>query len=304
VSDRRHLRASTATFNMTAARCRVCGGAARIWVSQAQRDLVRCRACGLAWVPQGVMRSGQGGSIYEDDPTLFFAEGADYYLDESAREAADAKLRWILQFAEPGGALLDVGANVGYLVQRAATRYRATGIDPSSAAVEWARRMLGAAVEVGSIYDRREDFLDRFDVVTMFDVIEHLPDPGEALARCREYLSERGRLFLTTPDTGSPAARVLGKHWYYIDLMEHVTLFNKANLARLLDARGLRVVARRTFGRRYRFSYVVQRLRYLGQASILMRLAYTAALPLRLWPEARVALNLGDVMGVVAERGP
>ena len=73
----------------------------------------------------------------------------------------------------------------------------------------------------------------------------------DALQRCHRYLTPGGHLFITTPDTSAPVARLLGSHWYYIDLLEHVSLFSPANLTRLLAECGFRVVERRTIGRRY-----------------------------------------------------
>jgi hypothetical protein len=95
-------------------------------------------------------------------------------------------------------------------------------------------------------------------------------------------------------------ARLLGSHWYYVDLLEHISLFTTANLARLLQECGFRVIERRTIGRRYRVSYIERRLRGLSRDSRLLRAAHVATLPLRLAREARITLNLGDVAGIVA----
>ena len=114
------------------------------------------------------------------------------------------------------------------------------------------------------------------------------------------YLTRGGHLFITTPDAGAPVARLLGSHWYYVDLLEHISLFTAANLARLLQECGFRIIERRTIGRRYRVSYIERRLRDLSRDSRLLRAAHVAALPLRLAREARITLNLGDVAGIVA----
>src|SRR6185436_12732886 len=97
--------------------CDVCGTAGRIWTSSDGRDLLRCPSCGFVWVRQGLMRTTDGLSIYEDANGTLFNSQADYYLDEGARDAAAAKLEWVTQFTRPGGRLLDVGANVGLFVR-------------------------------------------------------------------------------------------------------------------------------------------------------------------------------------------
>ena len=279
----------------------ICGGAGRVWTENHGRQLRRCQACRFAWVSQGVARTSTGESIYESSEPIFFTDvQADYYRDEGSVDAARAKLAWVSRFVAPGAALLDVGANLGHFVQQAQQRYDAIGIEPSAAVVAWGREHLNVRLEQGSIDTDNAAYAGRFGAVTMFDVIEHLPDPRAALQRCRRYLADGGRLFITTPDAGALVARLLGSHWYYVDLMEHISLFTSANLTRLLRECGFRVLERRTIGRRYRLSYIERRLRVLSRDSPLLGAAHIAALPLRLAGEARVTLNLGDVMGVVA----
>jgi SAM-dependent methyltransferase len=248
-----------------------------------------------------VSRTSTGTSIYESDEPIFFTDvQADYYRDAATSDAARAKLEWVSRFVPAGRALLDVGANFGHFLHEAQQRYSAIGIEPSRAVVEWGRQHLNVCLEEGSIEVDNPAYVARFSAVTMFDVIEHLPDPREAVERCRRYLMKGGHLFITTPDAGSPLARLLGSHWYYIDLREHISLFTTGNLTTLLRECGFSVAEPRTIGRRYRFSYIERRLRDLSRDRPLLRVAHAAALPLRLAPEARIALNLRDVVGVVA----
>jgi 2-polyprenyl-3-methyl-5-hydroxy-6-metoxy-1,4-benzoquinol methylase len=282
-------------------RCLVCGTDGKPWIEGRGRHLLRCRRCGFAWVAEGVARTETGESIYESDQPIFATE-RDYYLDETAIDAARAKLDWIARFVRPRGALLDVGANYGHFLHQAQQRFEAIGFEPSATVVAWGREHLGVALEQGSIETDNPAYLGRFDAVTMFDVIEHLPDPRGALERCRRYLEPGGHLFITTPDTGALVARLLGTHWYYIDIVEHISLFSAANLTQLLGECGFRVVERRTFGRTYRLSYIERRLRQLSRESVLLRIAHLASLPLRLAGQARVPISAGDVMGLVAAR--
>lgn len=283
------------------ARCPLCGGAGRAWASNGERHLRRCVNCRFGWVPQGVARTASGQSIYETDQPVFFNdEQKDYYRDEVTAEAARAKLEWVMRFVPPRVHLLDVGANFGHFLREAQTQYSAIGIEPSAAVVAWGREHLRVRLEQGTIETENPAFLNRFGAVTLFDVIEHLPEPREALSRCRRYLTTGGHLFITTPDSSAPMARLLGSHWYYIDLLEHVSLFTAANLTRLVEECGFQVVERRTIGRRYRVSYIERRLRDLSRDSRLLGLLGLAARPLRHATRARVTLNFGDVVALTA----
>lgn len=282
-------------------RCPLCGAPGVSWVRARGRELRRCTSCRFAWIPQGVARRSSGESIYESDEPIFATE-RDYYLDQTAVDAARDKVTWILRFVPAGRTLLDVGANYGYFLQQARGSFDAAGIEPSAAVVAWGRDHLGVNLHQGSIEADNPAYIDRFDVVTLFDVLEHLPDPRGALERCRRYLTRGGHLFITTPDTGALVARLLGNHWYYIDIVEHVSLFSTANLTKLLGECGYRLVERRTIGRSYRLSYIERRLRQLSRESTLLRVAHIASLPLRLAGRLRVPISAGDVMGLVAAR--
>ena len=96
----------------------------------------------------------------------------------------------------------------------------------------------------------------------------------------------------------------MGARWHYLDLDQRISVFSAANLSRLLADTGFSVISQRTFGRRYRFSYIERRLGDLGRGNTVLRLAHVASLPLRLFPDRRVSINLHDVIGLVAELQP
>jgi SAM-dependent methyltransferase len=282
------------------ANCEICNGHGSLWLERGHRKLLRCGTCGFTWIPDGVVHTPRGLSIYEDQDLNFYAQYTDYYRDESALDAARAKVDWVSRFVPPGARLLDVGANVGAFVKCASERFDAVGIEPNPGAVAWAREHMCAGVEIGSIFDDVAAYVGRFDAVTMFDVIEHVDEPTAALRQCRRYLAAHGVLFITTPDIGSLCSRLLGRAWYYIDLEQHVSLFSMANLKRLLMSEGFEIVDRRTFGRRYRFSYIEQRLKDLSHQNALLRVLHGLSVPLRLAPAWAIPINFGDVVGIAA----
>ena len=284
--------------------CPLCATPGLEWTHRPSRHLFRCPRCRFAWIQEGVATAAPGVSIYESaTPPFLSAVEADYYQDEGAVDAAREKVAWVSRHVPTGSTVLDVGANVGHFVREAAPGLAATGIEPSPSIIEWAHAR-HLPIEHGSIYDDDSARHARYDAVTFFDVLEHLPNPGRALEVCRRYLTPRGRLFITTPDTGSLSARILGRHWYYVNLHEHVALFDRRNLADLLSRCGFALVEATTCGRRYRLSYIERHLGVLAGDSHLLRALHLAARPLRLLPRARARINLGDVMGIVAAPTP
>ena len=82
-----------------------------------------------------------------------------------------------------------------------------------------------------------------FDVITLWDVIEHVPDPVPLLTEAARVLRPGGRLVLTTGDWGSAYAQARGSDWHLMTPPWHLTMFSRATMARAADRAGLRVVA-------------------------------------------------------------
>jgi SAM-dependent methyltransferase len=283
--------------------CVVCHGNLVPWFEKIGRSVYRCPTCRHIQVPAGVVCLADGTSIYEAAHSEVF-EGhgnIDYYLDEGTALAAQVKLEFVQAFAPPGGTLLDVGASFGHFLATAGRAFRAVGVELNPTAVAWSRRELRVENFVGSLYALPPEVTPPFDVISAWDVIEHLDDPRGALAFLRTYLKPGGWLFLSTPDAGAWTARVLGSSWYYQDPVQHVNLFSRANLVRLLRESGFEIAGSRCFGRRYRVRYVVNRLAYLaGDHPARHLVGLLKRLPERVL-RSSVNIKLGDVMGLAAQ---
>jgi SAM-dependent methyltransferase len=266
------------------------------WCRKLEREVLRCGACGHITVPAGLMRDANGTSIYERDDAIFSADGnADYYFDETNAEAARDKLAFVARYAPSRARLLDVGASFGHFLAEARTGFEASGVEVSPSAVNWARKTFGVDIEVASIYELGRG---RYDAITCWDVIEHLEDPAAAIDQLRGHLNDGGRLFLSTPDAGSLAARLLGPRWYYLDPVQHLNLFSRSNLLRLLSARGFKLLGSRYFGRSYRVNYIANRLRYLAFGGSNGRSSEPMRVPLG---QLTIPIKLWDVMGLALE---
>src|SRR5579871_3078132 len=206
--------------------------------------IVRCRRCSM-WF-KTVDADAAVANAYRDE--YADVEGADGYMTGSA---ARAFFRRVLQDAGRGGALLDIGSGQGALVEEA-TRlgYTAMGVDRCEPLVRKARAR-GVRVECGTIDD--VDGAERFDVVTMMDVIEHVPEPRRLVAAAHRLLKPRGRLVVYTPNHRAAVvmvARALHGLGAPVAVREifggnHVCFFDDRSLPRTLAAEGFTVDALR-----------------------------------------------------------
>lgn len=282
-------------------KCLACDRPGAFWTQKSGRDVWRCSTCKLVWVPDGLLVDDTGATIYEGDTPIFLKDGNErYYLDETNLISARAKLSWVREHAMPGGALLDVGANFGHFLSVAREPYRAVGVELSSAAVAWSRKHFDVQNYEASIYEMPAEIAGPYDVVTLFDVIEHIPDPHEALAALRRVLRAGGVLAISTPDTGSAVARLMGPRWHYLDPVQHIVLFDRTNLSSVLDRAGFDVVEVRSLGHHYRVGYIADRLAYLNPSGLLGRVTKLGQSVARPVAERSLQLNFGDVMGLIA----
>ena len=165
-------------------------------------------------------------------------------LDEKAIDEAhrgmDEKILWLLSKRNVCS-LLDIGCGVGFLVE-AATRHdiNATGIDVSKFAIEYGRNELGLQRLFVGALENVLDSNERFDIVYLNHVIEHVHDPAELVKQCSKYLEPGGWIVIETPDIDSTEALRKGKDWEYI-MPEHLHYFNLLTLSGVAEKQGLRV---------------------------------------------------------------
>ena len=144
------------------------------------------------------------------------------------------------------GRILDIGCGNGEFLRRMSEQgWETYGTDSSPAAVQLARgfakdvRLAGASEPV---FDDRQ-----FDVVTMFNVFEHVPDPIETLAEVRRILKDDGILVLEVPNIRSLSFRIVGKNWIGLDVPRHLFHYSPKSLTALAEANGFQVETFRRF---------------------------------------------------------
>jgi SAM-dependent methyltransferase len=218
--------------------CIACGGLEASVVLFRDRPVARCARCGLRWL----VEPPNADELAELYTSGFYSPGAPrggplstalHRLNNSIR------LREIRDVAP--GRLLDVGCGKGrFLAAARDDGWQVVGVEFAPSLAASARLHEGVEVIAG-------DFLDAplegdFDVVTMWHVLEHLPDPPRAVARAVELLRPGGRLVVSVPNIDSLQARLGGEEWLHLDLPRHLFHFSPRSLATLVKRAGLQVL--------------------------------------------------------------
>ncbi len=217
--------------------CVVCGGDR---FKQDRRQLLRCLECAHVVAEAGI-RQLDFKDIYAD---RYFTDGEylDYWGDRSCFEKNfQARLKDLRRF-QPDGRLLEIGAAAGFFLNLAREFFVPAGY-------EICARMADAARTNFALDVRSTDFMtdewpqQYFDAVVMWDVIEHLPDPQDVVAKAHRLLKDAGVLVLTTGDISSIMARLQGRHWRLIHYPTHLHYFSRDSMRRLLDRHQFDIVS-------------------------------------------------------------
>lgn len=214
--------------------------------------LVKCRKCGLQYVNPR-LRSDLIFSSYTE------GEDQTYISQLAARERTfTTSLVEIERLSGGKGKLLDIGTAAGAFVAAASRRgWDAEGCEPNRWLGEWGARHYGIRIRQGSVFD--QDYAPgSFDVVTLWDVIEHTPNPRLVLDRCRELLRPGGLLIVNYPDIGSWIARLLGRRWLFLTSV-HLWYFNRTTIRRMLETSGFAVEVVRPHYQRLELDYILFR---------------------------------------------
>lgn len=209
-------------------------------------DILRCENCQLAWTWPRPAR---------EDLLRYYLQ--DYYgprhvkfefLTELAVGFFTRWRAWLLgRFCPPGARVLDVGCGRGNFVGlMAGAGHDVQGTELSDATAEHARGRFGDRINVGDLAELTFPE-NHFDLVVMWHVLEHVPDPVGNMRAVRRMLKPGGCVVVAVPNFASFQA-VLGRSmWFHLDVPRHLYHFTPVSLGRLLGSAGFSVIRSSSF---------------------------------------------------------
>jgi 2-polyprenyl-3-methyl-5-hydroxy-6-metoxy-1,4-benzoquinol methylase len=218
----------------------------------------RCQVCAHLWIhpipTEGELEAFYDKGYFQGDPTRHGY--VDY--DNEKRNASpyfNRLLDMIATYHPVDGALLDVGAATGFFVALAAERgWKARGVELSSYAVSVAKSR-GLDVVQGT-FEQNVDLFKQIDVVTMWDLVEHLRDPFTYFRLLRPAVAVTGILAFATPQSDSLFARFLGRWWTLLAPPQHIHYFSRQSLKICLEQAGFELVDIKRFGKEFTLAYI------------------------------------------------
>lgn len=224
-----------------------------------KNELYRCLNCTFEFLPKTKTPNIYNQGYFEGQ--LSGVKGYQDYsaLTENITKESLKKLAYINKFTS-SKKILDLGSGTGIFLKVALSQgYNVTGNDIAKYAVNQLKKHKIKAL-LGSI---EKNILPKesYDLITGWDVIEHLYNPALALKNIHKSLKPKGYLFLTTPDTDRIDAKLFGINWYgYKKIPEHVSFFNNKSLSKILEDSNFKVIEIKPWGFYRNLGFIAEKL--------------------------------------------
>jgi 2-polyprenyl-3-methyl-5-hydroxy-6-metoxy-1,4-benzoquinol methylase len=237
-------------------------------------NVVRCKTCDMIYTNPEIRGLEYLEENHYNDPDNYMKK-----MGEAIHKMFASRIRLIRNYIRPEQhTLLDIGAGKGEFLKVAEqSGFNATGIEPSAGFCEFARNQLGVNVIQGLLGSVEAIRNEKFDVVTMNHVLEHVEHPVNLLNQVHEYLDNKGVLFIEVPNCNSYLAqladlffRLRGLQWSSrlspLHPPFHKFGHTKKSIRFLLEKCGYRLVACKTFSGKDRSSFTQKGWKYKAAA--------------------------------------
>ncbi len=203
-------------------------------------DIFRCPECGYGYTGQAhgeeIDAMYSSGSYSDNEgPVQLLVKPLLNVLERN-------KLRYVNRWKQ-SGSLLEIGSGKGRFLQQARRAgFEVFGIEPSARSYKISTKLYGSIASSKTL----DEFIDvnrkKFDVIFLWHVFEHLPDPHITLEKISRILADDGIVLMAVPNFDSMQAKLGGPNWYHLDPPRHLHHFSPDSLSILFDRSGYRTL--------------------------------------------------------------
>lgn len=226
-------------------KCPICGGLSHPDFIKYEYWIHCCDNCRHRFlhIPQSPQYTAQ---LYTDSDSYFFGGEAGYldYTSESELliNHGERYARLLQKYTKPG-TVFDIGSAAGFILKGLTQKgWIGKGIEPNPTMAAYARQTLQMDVETGIFEQYKTE--EKFDLVTMIQVVTQFYDVRKALRITHDLLGENGLLLVETWDRESLLARLLGSNWHHYSPPSIVNWFSIDGLSTLIEQFGFEEIAR------------------------------------------------------------
>ncbi|AFD08929.1 class I SAM-dependent methyltransferase [Solitalea canadensis] len=184
------------------------------------------------------------GKYYESEEYISHTDGNSSLFEKIYNRVRAYSLKRKLALVESKhakGSLLDVGCGTGAFLQTCKNAgWNICGVEPGDKAASLAKTKVGDEI-YASLFDEALNS-QQFDVITMWHVLEHMPDLHKTIERLRSLLKPNGVLVVAVPNYNSYDALHYGEYWAAYDVPRHLYHFSQQSIKELFGSLGIQLM--------------------------------------------------------------
>lgn len=281
--------------------CRICDSTENtILFTKDGYDVVKCDSCGLIYLDFDATRDF---SLDYYSKEFFNDSGSKHAYNDYEKESLFLKKSFLkrielLRKYKTSGTLLDIGCATGSFMENAAPFFKASGIDISEYAIAQAKAK-ELDVWQGMLAD--SPYKDKtFDVVTLWDTIEHVADPKQTISQVGKIVQQGGIVGLTTGDVSSVFAQMCGHYWHLYNIPQHLSYFDKKTVTTILNEAGFEVKEITYLPINLTLDYLI--FRFINFYNLRFLMPIYNYLKNKKLLDTAFDINLYDIMFVIAQK--
>ena len=210
-------------------------------VSKESFAIVSCKSCNL-WITSPRPTATKIGKYYQSDAYISHTNKANNPINVLYKIVRSITLKQktnLLKKYKPKGKVLDYGCGTGdFLLACKKSGFSISGIEPDESARKQAAEKNKIRINANI---KEHEKSDKVDIITLWHVLEHVPDPNDIIKKLKKRLNKDGILIIAVPNRESLDAKLYNEYWAAYDVPRHLFHFNKLNIKKLARNRNLKV---------------------------------------------------------------
>jgi len=209
--------------------------------SKEKFSIVKCIACNFL-ITSPRPDSSSLGKYYESENYISHTNSSKSFSDNIYKQVRTFTLKWklnVIKSYKQNGKLLDYGCGTGeFLNSCRMAKWQCAGIEPSQVAREQASHLTQLPV----VKSLDQIATEKFDVITLWHVLEHVEVLNETMSELKARLAEGGIIFIAVPNHESADAKKYKSYWAGYDVPRHLWHFSQSTMSKLLIKNGLKLL--------------------------------------------------------------